>query len=258
MGFSFDSFSADADIVGNNIVNVNDDTTETGSGIAIIRAGSRVTIAGNVIAPGPTRNFGADGIFIGGNHEARYVVTANTIRIVSTFADGIDITGGDATGTTGTVEASVVANSVSLNGASSFGIFLWDLVTKIKVAANSIEGQGMFSMGIFTYGFNTNIASMNTFLGNDPRNFIANQADLFYDTNSQKNTEIGFCRSVIDLGVGNSSTCGPGGDSIGAHGLAAAGAIASASTSAPSQAPVEKQQQFRLRIGRIAPEQVLR
>lgn len=196
-GIQFDSFNADAEIVGNNITNVNDDTTETGYGILVIRAANRVTIAGNVIAPGPTQNFGAGGIFIGGNREARYVVTANTVRVVSTFPDGIDITGG---GTTGTVEASVVANSVSLNGTFSFGIFLWDLVTKTKVAANSIEGQGMFAMGISTFGFNTNIANLNSFLGNDPRNFVANQADLFYDTNAQGNAEIGFvAQSLISV-----------------------------------------------------------
>jgi len=239
---------------------VNDDTTQTGSGIAVIRAGARVTIANNVIAPGPTQNFGADGIFIGGNREARYVVAANAIRIVSTYSDGIDITGGDPTGTTGTIEANIIANSVSLNGTFSFGIFMFDLVTKTKIAANSIGGKGMVAMGISTYGFNTNIASLNSFLGNDPRNFVANQSDLFYDTNAQENTEIGFCRSVIDLGIGNSSTCGPGGDSSGAQGLAVASAVGGASMSASSRAPVEKQQHVQLRqaIGRIAPEQVLR
>jgi hypothetical protein len=31
---------------------------------------------------------------------------------------------------------------------------------------------------------------------------------MFYDANAYNNTEIGLCRSVIDLGFGNSSTCG--------------------------------------------------
>ena len=254
-GIQFDSFSADAEISGNTITNVNDDTTETGDGIIVIRAGGHVTIAGNAIAPGPTQNFGAGGIFIGGNRTARYLVTGNTIQVVSTYPDGIDVTGGDATGTTGTVEAIVVANSVRVNGTFSFGIFLWDLVTTTKVAANSIEGAGMFAMGISTYGFNTNVASLNSFLGNDLSNFAANQADLFYDANAQSNREIGFCRSVIDLGFGNSSTCGTAGASV-----ATATAVTSASASAQSQAVAAKGQQLQLRqtIGRIAPEQVLR
>lgn len=259
-GIQFDSFSADAEIADNDISNVNDDTTETGSGIVIIRAEGRVAITGNVVAPGPTQNFGADGIFIDGNGGASYQVIGNTIRCVSPFADGIDVVGGHVTATTGTVNAIVVANSVGVNGVFAFGIFLWDLVTEAKVTANSIEGAGGFALGISTYGFNTNTASGNSFIANDLRYFVSNQADLFYDTNTQNNREIGFCRSVIDLGSGNSSTCGAQGASIGANGVAAPLAAGGANTSAQNQALATKQQQLQQLQARepIAPEQVLR
>ncbi len=258
-GIQFDSFSADAEIADNDIRNVNDDTTETGSGIVIIRAEGRVSIVGNVIAPGPTQNFGADGIFIDGNQGARYQVIGNTIRCVAPYADGIDVAGGDATTTTGTVDAEVVANSVSVNGEFAFGIFLWDLVTETKVKANSIEGAGTFALGISTYGFETNVASLNSFIANGLRNFVSNQADLFYDANTQNNKEIGFCRSVVDLGSGNSSACGPRGASTGANGLAASIA-GGANAAAPSRALATKRQRLQLQEARgpIASEQVLR
>ena len=259
-GIQFDSFSADAEIADNDISNVNDDTTETGSGIVIIRAEGRVDIIGNVIAPGPTQNFGADGIFIDGNQGARYEVIGNTIRCVAPYADGIDIVGGDATTTTGTVDAKVIANSVSVNGVFAFGIFLWDLVTETKITANSIQGAGTFALGISTYGFETNTASLNSFIGNGLRNFVSNQADLYYDVNTQNNKEVGFCRSVIDLGSGNSSTCGARGASTSANGAAAPLAAGGTTISASSQSLATKQQRLQQLQARerIAAEQVLR
>jgi hypothetical protein len=258
-GIQFDSFSANTQIAGNNISNVNDDTTETGSGILVIRAQNRVTIASNVIAPGPAQNVGVDGIFIDGDRGARYLVIGNTIRTIAPFANGIDIVGGSATGTTGTVQAKVVANSVGVSDASAAGIFLWDLVTESQITANSIQGAGIIALGISTYGFETNTASLNRFVGNDLRNFISNQADLFYDANTQNNEEIGFCRSVIDLGVGNSSNCGASA-SFGALGLVAPNALSDAGASAPRQVLATKQQQLQLQhaFGRITAEQVLR
>lgn len=206
-GIQFDSFDADVEFVGNKITNVNDDTTQTGSGIIVIRASKTVALVGNFISPGPTTNFGADGIFIDGNREARYLVTGNVIETTGPYADGIDIAGGDPTGTTGTVKAQVFANSISTAGETAAGIFLYDLVTETDVWANQIKGSGINAMGISTYGFDTDPATDNRFTANDLRGFTSNESDLFYDTNTQSNIEVGFCRSVVDLGSGNSSTC---------------------------------------------------
>jgi len=256
-GIQFDSFSASAEIVGNYIVNVNDDTTETGSGIAVIRAGGEVLIADNFIAPGPTQNFGADGIFIGGNDTARYQVIGNTIELVGGFPDGIDVAGGNATANSGTLNAVVVGNSIVTPGPYNFGIFLWDLVTKTEVVANSLQGSGYFALGVSTYGFDTNIASLNRFTVNDLSSYASNPADLFFDTNAQGNHEVGFCRSVIDLGTGNTSTCGTRTASV------TAPSANRAMTIAPSQSDATiatKRQQVQLQqtLGRFASGQVIR
>lgn len=206
-GIQLDSLSADVEITGNKISNVNDDTTETGSGILVIRAQTSVTILGNAIAPGPTTNFGADGIFVGGDQSARYLVLANSIQTQGPFADGIDMAGGAANGTTGTIGAKVFANSVVVNGPNAAGIFLYDLVSQSQITANLITGSGINAFGISTYGFETDTASENHFTANDIRGFASNESDLFYDANAQNNVEIGFCRSVEDFGSGNSSSC---------------------------------------------------
>jgi hypothetical protein len=252
-GIQFDSFSADTEITGNKIINVNDDTTETGSGIVIIRAQNNVVLAGNTISPGPTQNFGADGIFIGGDSTARYLVIGNTIDCDAAFGDGIDVTGGAPTGTTGTVKAQIIANSITINGDVADGIFLWDLVTETQVAANLIRGTGINAFGISTYGFDTEVASRNHFTDNDIRHFVSNQSDLLYDSNTQNNTEFGFCRSVIDLGTGNSSSCADSPSQP--QSLLVPNAVKNA---APALADKQQQQQLHSDVGHISVNQVLR
>jgi hypothetical protein len=252
-GIQFDSFSANVEITGNKISNVNDDTTETGSGIAVIRAQKNVLIAGNAISPGPTQNIGDDGIFIDGDSAARYLVIGNTINCDAQYADGIDVVGGPATGTTGTVKAQIIANSIAVNGDVAAGIFLYDLVTETQVAANLIRGAGINAFGISTYGFDTEVASLNHFTDNDIRHFVSNQSDLFYDANTQNNTEFGFCRSVVDLGTGNSSAC--------ANGLSQPQSLLVPNVvknAASALAGKQQQRQLHSDVGRITVDQVLR
>jgi Right handed beta helix region len=254
-GIQLDSLSADVEITGNTIRNVNDDTTETGSGVLVIRAQANVTILGNTITPGPTTNFGADGIFIGGDSEARYLVLGNFIETQGPFADGIDVTGGDATGTTGTIAAKVTANSIVVNGPNAAGIFLYDLVTKSQIALNLIRGTGINAFGISTYGFDTNIASQNHFTANDIRGFSSNESDLFYDSNAQNNVEIGFCRSVEDFGSGNSSSCATS-MPVSAQALAVPSIAANAA--AKTSEHLVKQQHLPQSIGRVTIDQAVR
>lgn len=252
-GIQFDSFSADIEISRNSISNLNDDTTEAGSGVVVVRAENGVIITNNIIAPGPTQNFGADGILIGGNSSARHLIFGNTIRGIP-FSDGIDIEGEDS----GTVEPVVVANSITLNGPNAAGIYLFDLVTGAEITANSIQGSGFNAFGVSTFGADS-VASKNQFIANDLRHFVSDDADLFFDVNAENNTEIGFCHSVIDLGSGNTSTCEGAAGSSRAQALATpsgAGARLFAAQISPTMNATRQVPQRS--FGRIALEQVMR
>lgn len=205
-GIQFDTVGANIEIFGNIVRNLEDATTEGEGAVVLARSEGHVTISANLIAPGPGQS-GMPGIFIAGNAGARYEVFANEIITVDPFADGIDVAGGEATDTTGTVGASIYANDITINGGYGGGVMLFDLVTGTDVTANLIKGTGLYALGITTYGFETDIASSNRLTNNQIRNLTPSVADVFFDSNTQNNVEVGFCRTVLDEGSGNSSTC---------------------------------------------------
>jgi len=206
-GIQFDSVSADSEITGNVIRNVNSASTEAGSGITVIRSQKPVLIENNDASPGPGHS-GNPGIFIDGDHSAVYTVRNNVVTGDDPFGDGIDVAGGDATGTSGTVAAVITGNHITLHHApNGGGIVLFDLVTGALVERNRIEGAGGFALVITTYGFQTNTASLNRFIDNDIEGYSSSVADVFLDANAQTNQVSGECKTVIDKGVGNSVTC---------------------------------------------------
>jgi len=207
-GIQFDSVGAESEITGNSIQNVNSVNTVTGAGITVIRSQRSVLVAHNLIIPGPSQGSGAPGIFIDGDHDALYTVIHNKMILDGPFGDGIDVAGGDPTGTTGTAGAVIRNNDITLhNASSSGGIVLFDLVTDNLIEENEIQGDGAIAFGITTYGFRIGTASLNRFIDNDIGHFVSSMSDVFFDTNTQYNLVMGECKSVIDLGVGNSATC---------------------------------------------------
>jgi hypothetical protein len=208
-GVQFDTVGAESEVSGNVVVHLNSPDTETGGGITLIRIQKPIVVSNNLIIPGASSMSDADGIFVGGDMGARYKVFSNFIYCDGTFADGIDITGGDATGTTGTFDAVIANNFVTTKNASSGApIAVFDLVTNALIEGNFLFGDGYFAMGITTYGFETNTASLNRFVDNHLEGFSSSFADIFFDANAENNRVIGKCKSLVDLGTGNTSTCG--------------------------------------------------
>jgi hypothetical protein len=182
--------------------------TEEGGGITLIRLEKTTVVSGNQITLGKNAVGAAVGIFINGNFAARYRIFANRLRCDGPNGDGIDIVGGDPTGTTGTINAIVADNDITvLNGTNAAGIFAFDLVTDALITGNVLHGNGVIALGVSSYGFETDIASLNRFIDNRIEGFTSLLADVLYDTNARYNLEIGKCDSLIDLGVGNSATC---------------------------------------------------
>jgi len=213
-GVQFDTVGAESEISGNVVVHINSADTETGGGITLIRIQKAIVVSNNLIIPGPSPISDTDGIFVGGDMGARYKVFSNFIYCDGPYGDGIDITGGDATGTTGTFDAVIANNFVTTkNAPSSAPIVVFDLVTNALIEDNYLFGDGFFAMGITTYGFETNTASLNRFVNNHLEGFTSLLADVFFDANAENNRVIGKCTSFVDLGTGNTSTCGESGQS---------------------------------------------
>jgi hypothetical protein len=243
-GIQFDTVAADVKITGNIIRNVNSVNTVTGGGITIIRCQKSVFIADNLIIPGASQSSSAGGVFIDGDHDAVYKVIHNEVAVEGPNEDGIDVAGGAPTGTTGTVNAVIRENYITLRNASnSGGIVLFDLVTDSLIEENKIEGDGFLALGVTTYGFQIGIASLNRFIDNDIEGFSSSFADVFFDANAQNNLMVGECKSVIDLGVGNSATCDA--DRSDSAKAMASTALASAGVpTAAAQISLRKQQPF--------------
>ncbi|ABF39099.1 Parallel beta-helix repeat protein [Candidatus Koribacter versatilis Ellin345] len=207
-GVQLDTVQSDVEITGNLIQNVNSPDTEQGGGITLVRLQKSALVSANLVIPGPSATSFADGIFIGGDLSARYKVISNLVYSTSYNGDGIDIAGGDATGTTGTIDAVVAFNQVTtLSAPNAIPIALYDLVTNSLITGNDLRGEGYAGLMISTYGFDTEVTSGNRFLGNDLSHFKSDFADVFFDANGENNTVLGQCNSVVDLGTGNTIRC---------------------------------------------------
>jgi hypothetical protein len=116
---------------------------------------------------------------------------ANRLLCDGPNGDGIDVVGGDPTATTGTINAIVADNDITvLNGTNAAGIIAFDLVTDALITGNVLHGSGAAALGVTTYGFETDIASLNRFIDNRIEGFTSSLADVFYDANAQYNLEI--------------------------------------------------------------------
>jgi hypothetical protein len=215
-GIQFDTVGAESEISGNTVRNLNSVATEQGSGLAFVRIQKPMLIANNLIVLGASPTSDADGIFIGGDAGARYQVIGNWVFCDGPNGDGIDIAGGNGVGTTATTNALVRGNHIAtVNAPNSAGIAVFDLVVDALIAGNDLHGTGYFALGITTQGFETNIASLNRFIDNSLTDYTSVVADVYFDVNAEHNQEIGRCKTLIDLGVDNSSTCGERRASVG-------------------------------------------
>jgi hypothetical protein len=207
-GMQFDTAGAESEISGNTILNINSPDSESGGGITLVRLRNSTLVTNNLIVTGASQTSFVDGIFIGGDIDARYTVLANRIVNNSPNGDGIDMAGGEALDTLGMANAVVAGNDITTGGPGAFTIAVFDLVTDSLIAGNDIHGNRYFALGVTTQGFETQIASLNRFIDNRLDNSTSAFADVFFDANAENNLLIGKCKTLIDLGVGNSSTCG--------------------------------------------------
>jgi Right handed beta helix region len=201
-GIQFDRVAAEVEITGNTI------HIYQSEGIAATHSHNSVSIETNFIISGPG-NPGSEGngILIGGDPDAVYHVSRNTVISENPFADGIILFGGVFFVSEGTIGAVVEKNNVTMHNSLFGGISLYGRVTDAYVGENTIEGDGAFALQAFGFG-PANPTSANRFQGNNISHFTASVADVFFGPNTQDNVLLGDCSSVIDLGVNNFVTCG--------------------------------------------------
>jgi hypothetical protein len=196
-GYNFEGVAGDIEITGNTIGNA------SSYGILAIRGHSSILISQNIVAP--ASNVGA-AIDIGGDQDAAYTVSGNSVVTDGAFPDGIIVSGGD--GDNGTVSPAVKNNHVVMHNSLYGGVSIYGLVTGALVGENDIEGDGAFALQV-NEGFNpVNSARSNTFRGNNISHFSTSLANIFLGPNSISNLVLGECKSVIDLGVDDRVTCG--------------------------------------------------
>jgi hypothetical protein len=196
-GFNFAGVAGDIEITGNTIGNAQS------VGILAIRGHSSILISENMVAPAP--NVGA-AIQVGGDQDAAYTVSRNSVMTDGAFPDGIAVTGG--VGDNGTVSPVVSNNHVVMHNSFFGGVSIYGLVTGGLVGENNIEGDGAFALQVNEFLNPNNPAISNTFRGNNISNFSASVANIFLGPTSISNVVLGECKSVIDLGVNDRVTCG--------------------------------------------------
>jgi hypothetical protein len=200
-GVQFDTVGAESELTGNTVKNVNSAVTEQGSGLGLYRVQKPILVADNYIAIGPSQTSDADGISLAADLGIHNEVLGNSIFTDGANGDGIDVSD--------TVNVLVAGNHVTnLNAINSATIGLFNVVTHSLIAENDLHGTSYAAVYIGNFGDPTQIASFNRFLDNRLENYTSVEADVYFDVNAQDNMYIGQCQTFIDLGVGNTSTCG--------------------------------------------------
>lgn len=196
----FDSVAADTEIVRNRI------GTVQSSGILVIRSKNTVTIARNIVRPGPgdPGEFSFDnGMTIFGSRGASYPVQQNEVLAENPGADGILLGGSDVAGL---IDGAVVdGNTVAMRGSDFGGITLFGGVSRSLVANNIVKGDGLLGIDLVSDG-GPDVAASNTLTGNNVALFDERLADVFLDVHTRDTVLAGNGGTVVDLGTGNRIT----------------------------------------------------
>jgi len=178
------------------------------TGILVIRSQGKVAITDNIVTMGPG-DPGAYplGIYAGGDPEARYLISLNTIVTLHPNADRIDIIANIPETTA--ERAVVIANHVTMQSVISTagGLVFQGAERDSLMSANRVEGTSGNALQILGID-STLMADSNLALANDISQLSPLNGDIYLGANSTHNLVVGKCSTYIDLGTDNRVLCG--------------------------------------------------
>ena len=196
-GLALFIFGAETHIVRNDIRGA-----QSGGILAALNT-QPVWIEDNIIVPGPTGSSGEPGNGIMAQWpigRGVFYIRGNIIECESPLADGIYLFGDGFNPVKGSV---IEHNRVVMHDTFYAGISLYGDVEHTRVAQNHIKGSGSFAVQSSTGFVLDDIATSNTFVGNNIAGFQSRFADVFLDINTENTAFAGLSGSVIDLGDQN-------------------------------------------------------
>jgi hypothetical protein len=244
-GMQFDSVAADIEISSNTVNFLSSDGKVQSIGILVFRSHGAASIVNNRVTMGNgDPNAFPSGIFVGGDPEARYTISANSVVTNHPQSDGMDIVA--FSNSDATQGALVLGNHVTTHSLTTFngGIVFEGAVRNSLMAANRVDGTAGNAVQILGLD-STLVADSNLAVGNDISHATSLAGDVFFGTYSTNNLFVGRCNTYTDQGTGNRILCG---HAIGAPALHAG--VLAAQAAAPASRPASALPQMREEIQR--------
>jgi hypothetical protein len=215
-GVQLDEVAAEVDINGNTVRFPQSNGVVNTAGITAFRSHNRVSIVGNDISMGPGNPDAFPiPIFVGGDHDASYIIAFNNVIDTHPNGDGIAVTDGDfAEPTQG---AQILANHVTLNSSvvgqsgpnffGTAGVDVFGAVSNSLIAANVIKGTSAFALDVVDGIFSTSIPDSDQLLLNDISGHTSLITDVYFGMDTSDMLFVGRCATDIDQGTDNKIAC---------------------------------------------------
>ena len=156
-----------------------------------------------------------DPIFVGGDHDAKYIVAFNNVvtnhpnGMASSSPVGIFPSGPRAPKFLAIASISTARTRSNRTGAILVpqGVDVYGAVNNSLIAANVIQGSSAFGLDVAEGYYSTSTSNADQLLENDISGHTSLITDVYFGTNTSNLLFVGQCATHIDLGADNQIDC---------------------------------------------------